>query len=119
MYLQVHNWTVEQTADWLGQIVELPQYVTCFSMNSVKGSDLPKYYFPIFNPRCFLITKMMNSRLATNNQFISTVLKIKDPIHIKKISLKAMDAVLFGPPKGAVYFQTLSDRKLLGLFQRN
>jgi stromal interaction molecule 1 len=42
--------------------------------------------------------------LATNNQFISGVLKIKDPIHIKKISLKAMDAVLFGPPKGELEF---------------
>lgn len=25
---------------------------------------------------------------------------IKDPIHKQKISLKAMDVVLFGPPKG-------------------
>lgn len=27
-------------------------------------------------------------------------LGIKDPIHKQKISLKAMDVVLFGPPKG-------------------
>ncbi|XP_059482239.1 stromal interaction molecule homolog isoform X2 [Neocloeon triangulifer] len=76
---EVHNWTTEQTTEWLVACVELPQYVELFTRNSIKGSDLP--------------------RLATNNQFIGTVLKIKDPIHIKKISLKAMDAVLFGPPK--------------------
>lgn len=29
-----------------------------------------------------------------------SVLGIKDPIHKQKIALKAMDAVLFGPPKG-------------------
>lgn len=27
-------------------------------------------------------------------------LGIKDPIHRQKITLKAMDVVLFGPPKG-------------------
>ncbi|XP_065345003.1 stromal interaction molecule homolog isoform X2 [Cloeon dipterum] len=76
---EVHNWTTEQTVEWLVTCVELPQYAHSFTMNSVKGFDLP--------------------RLATNTQFIMTVLKIKDPIHIKKISLKATDAVLFGPPK--------------------
>lgn len=40
-------------------------------------------------------------RLAVNNfHFVGTVLGIKDPIHKQKISLKAMDAVLFGPPRG-------------------
>lgn len=28
------------------------------------------------------------------------IIGIKDPIHKQKIALKAMDAVLFGPPKG-------------------
>lgn len=43
----------------------------------------------------------LNFRLAvTNSQFLSNVLGIKDPIHKQKISLKAMDVVLFGPPKG-------------------
>lgn len=32
--------------------------------------------------------------------YVSTVLGIKDPIHKQKIALKAMDAVLFGPPRG-------------------
>ncbi|CAO1399198.1 unnamed protein product [Diamesa serratosioi] len=31
--------------------------------------------------------------------FVSNVLGIKDPIHKQKIALKAMDAVLFGPPR--------------------
>lgn len=43
-------------------------------------------------------------RLATGNgQYITNVLGIKDPIHKQKIMLKAMDVVLFGPPKGKAY----------------
>ncbi|XP_017872806.1 PREDICTED: stromal interaction molecule homolog, partial [Drosophila arizonae] len=38
--------------------------------------------------------------LAVNNlHYVSNVLGIKDPIHKQKISLKAMDVVLFGPPR--------------------
>jgi len=33
-------------------------------------------------------------------QILTNVLGIKDPIHKQKIALKAMDVVLFGPPKG-------------------
>ena len=41
------------------------------------------------------------ARLAVNNNhYLSGVLGIKDPRHKQKIMLKAMDAVLFGPPKG-------------------
>lgn len=32
--------------------------------------------------------------------YVSTVLGIRDPIHKQKIALKAMDVVLFGPPRG-------------------
>jgi stromal interaction molecule 1 len=32
--------------------------------------------------------------------YLSSVLGIKDPIHKQTIALKAMDVVLFGPPKG-------------------
>lgn len=40
-------------------------------------------------------------RLAANNeQFLTKVLGIKDPKHRSKITIKAMDVVLFGPPKG-------------------
>ena len=42
----------------------------------------------------------MENRLAINNaQYLSSVLGIKDPIHRQKIAVKAMDVVLFGPPK--------------------
>lgn len=33
-------------------------------------------------------------------QYLVNTLGIKDPIHKQKIALKAMDIVLFGPPKG-------------------
>lgn len=43
-------------------------------------------------------------RLAVNNMhYLNNVLGIKDPIHKQKIALKAMDVVLFGPPKGNTY----------------
>lgn len=52
-----------------------------------------------------LITQMKPSlfphRLAVGNlQYLSNTLGIKDPIHKQKLALKAMDVVLFGPPKG-------------------
>ncbi|CAD7089747.1 unnamed protein product [Hermetia illucens] len=77
---EVHNWTVEQTTDWLAQSVQLPQYVDLFRLHKVTGAVLP--------------------RLAVNNMhYVSNVLGIKDPIHKQKIALKAMDVVLFGPPR--------------------
>ncbi|XP_068141488.1 stromal interaction molecule homolog isoform X2 [Drosophila tropicalis] len=77
---EVHNWTIEQTTDWLAQSVQLPQYVELFKAHKVTGAALP--------------------RLAVNNlHYVSNVLGIKDPIHKQKISLKAMDVVLFGPPR--------------------
>jgi stromal interaction molecule 1 len=36
--------------------------------------------------------------------YLGSVLGIKDPIHKQKIALKAMDVVLFGPPKGMVCY---------------
>jgi stromal interaction molecule 1 len=81
---EVHNWTVEQTTDWLIQSVQLPQYVGLFKKYKITGSVLP--------------------RLAVNNMhYINNVLGIKDTIHKQKIALKAMDAVLFGPPRGEFF----------------
>ncbi|KAL7648042.1 UNVERIFIED_CONTAM: hypothetical protein RMT77_001659 [Armadillidium vulgare] len=78
---EVHNWTVDQTVGWLQLSVELDQYMDAFYENAVNGSMLP--------------------RLATNNdQFLNRILGIKNPTHRSKISIKAMDIVLFGPPKG-------------------
>ncbi|XP_073951873.1 stromal interaction molecule homolog [Choristoneura fumiferana] len=77
---EVHNWTAEQTVEWLTQSVDLPQYRSVFLQHKVTGATLP--------------------RLAVNNmQYLSNVLGIKDPIHKQKLALKAMDVVLFGPPK--------------------
>ncbi|XP_055297506.1 stromal interaction molecule homolog isoform X6 [Sitodiplosis mosellana] len=77
---EVHNWTVEQTTDWLAESVQLPQYVEIFQKHKVNGQTLP--------------------RLAVHNMhYVSNVLGIRDPIHKQKIALKAMDVVLFGPPR--------------------
>jgi hypothetical protein len=42
MYLQVHNWTVEQTSEWLATNVELPQYIPNFIQHRVTGATLPR-----------------------------------------------------------------------------
>lgn len=79
--IKVHNWTTEQTTDWLAQSVQLPQYVDIFKQHKVTGASLP--------------------RLAVNNMhYVGNILGIRDPIHKQKIALKAMDVVLFGPPRG-------------------
>ncbi|XP_066999353.2 stromal interaction molecule homolog isoform X2 [Anabrus simplex] len=91
---EVHNWTVEQTSEWLATNVELPQYIPNFILHRVTGAMLP--------------------RLAVNNMhYLSNVLGIKDPIHKQKIALKAMDVVLFGPPKD--YGHALKDFILISL----
>lgn len=76
---EVHNWTVQETVEWLETYVELPQYAKSFLDNQVDGSALP--------------------RLASNMSYLSQILGIKDAIHRRKLSIKAMDAVLFGPHK--------------------
>ncbi|XP_077984889.1 stromal interaction molecule 2-like isoform X2 [Glandiceps talaboti] len=76
---EVYNWTVDETIEWLIHSVDLPQYTETFQNNAVDGPMLP--------------------RLAVNNQFLTTILGIKDTVHKHKINLKATDAVLFGAPK--------------------
>lgn len=77
---QVHNWTIGETVYWLVNYVELPEYSHLFEQRSINGTLLP--------------------RLATDSQFINK-LGITDPSAKKRISIKAMDVVLFGPPKFA------------------
>lgn len=42
---EVHNWTIEQTSEWLTTNVELPQYVPNFIQHRVTGATLPRFYF--------------------------------------------------------------------------
>lgn len=76
---EVHNWTTEETVQWLKECVELPQYEKNFRDFKVTGNTLP--------------------RIAANEpSFLSMQLKILDQRHKQKLNLKALDAVLFGPP---------------------
>lgn len=76
---EVHNWTLEDTILWLKESVELPQYERNFRDFRVNGNTLP--------------------RIAANEpSFMSQHLKIVDQRHKQKLNLKALDAVLFGPP---------------------
>lgn len=78
-YSEVHNWTVEQTVVWLQESVDLPQYVPVLIAHQVDGKQLP--------------------RIASDPNFLSRVLGVSNTIHRTKLSMKAMDVVLFGPPK--------------------
>ncbi|XP_029932178.1 stromal interaction molecule 2 isoform X2 [Myripristis murdjan] len=76
---EVHNWTMEDAVQWLKESVELPQYERNFRDFRVTGNTLP--------------------RIAANEpSFMSMQLKIIDQRHKQKLNLKALDAVLFGPP---------------------
>ncbi|XP_059577602.1 stromal interaction molecule 2 isoform X1 [Alligator mississippiensis] len=75
---EVHNWTQEETLQWLIDFVELPQYEKNFRDSNVKGTTLP--------------------RIAVNEPaFMISHLKITDRSHRQKLQLKALDVVLFGP----------------------
>jgi len=76
---EVYNWTVDQTVDWLSYNVDLPQYAATFIANNVDGTKLPL--------------------AASDPSFLSKRLGITNSIHKSKVTLKAMDVVLFGPPK--------------------
>nr|CDS31845.1 stromal interaction molecule 1 [Hymenolepis microstoma] len=75
-----HNWTVSETVKWLTDIVELPEYSQIFSDNMVDGESIPRF-------------------VSRNAKFLSDELGIKNSLHRRKLSLKAMDLILFGPPK--------------------
>ncbi|MBN3311338.1 STIM2 protein, partial [Amia calva] len=76
---EVHNWTVDETVQWLIEIVELPQYENNFRDYNVNGNTLP--------------------RIAANEpSFMTSQLKILDQRHKQKLNLKSLDVVLFGPP---------------------
>lgn len=75
----MHNWTVDQTVEWLVTNVDLPQYKEVFIKEGVTGNQLPK--------------------AAVDPNYLQQQLGIASSLHRSKISLKAMDVVLFGPPK--------------------
>lgn len=75
----VFNWTNENVLEWLESYVELPQYSSAFRENQITGRQLP--YVAI------------NSGLILQNSLLIT-----DSRHKKKIQLRAMDIILFGPP---------------------
>ena len=59
--------------------MELPQYADLFRRHGVNGSRLPQ--------------------VAVSTGYLAKEVGITNPIHRSKITLKAMDVVLFGPPK--------------------
>ena len=65
---EVHNWTVDQTIEWLDKSCELPQYADHFRRHKVTGAKLPL--------------------VAVGGSFLNKVLGITNPIHRSKITLK-------------------------------
>lgn len=99
---EVHNWTVDQTVEWLDKSCGLSQYEQHFRVHHVTGNKLPL--------------------VAVGGSYLSKVVGISNPIHRSKITLKAMDVVLFGPPKEPsstlkdVILTVLLSCALIGLF---
>ena len=87
------NWTAEQVSTWVAVSVELPQYAPVFARRGVNGSDLPL--------------------VAASPQYLSKALGIANPIHRSKLALKAMDVVLFGPPRENGYVKDIVLTSLL------
>ncbi|XP_071088690.1 stromal interaction molecule 1-like isoform X4 [Haliotis cracherodii] len=79
---EVYNWTNDDVLEWLECHVELPQYIEIFHTKMVDGTSLPRLAY-------------------SNSNFYTTTLGIKNAVHKQKMSVKAMDAVLFGAPKKA------------------
>ncbi|CDS35874.1 stromal interaction molecule 1 [Echinococcus multilocularis] len=75
-----HNWTVTETVRWLSEHVELPEYGDLFLQYKVDGESIPRL-------------------VSRNMKFLTDELGIKNSLHRRKLSLKAMDLILFGPPK--------------------
>ncbi|BFZ24132.1 hypothetical protein BsWGS_27171 [Bradybaena similaris] len=75
----VYNWTVNDVIEWLVEDVDLPQYSQTFHNFAIDGSVLP--------------------RLVNSTSPLLASLGIRNPVHKQKLSLKAMDTVLFGAPK--------------------
>ena len=84
----VFNWTTDDVVFWLTNHVHLPQYAELFRRHKITGRLLPK--------------------LATNSgQILQSVLFITDGQHRQKIQLRAMDAILFGPPHSSGYWKDI------------
>ncbi|KAL5112574.1 hypothetical protein TcWFU_007729 [Taenia crassiceps] len=75
-----HNWTVVETVRWVSEYVELPEYGDLFLQYKVDGESIPRL-------------------VSRNMKFLTDELGIKNSLHRRKLSLKAMDLILFGPPK--------------------
>ncbi|TPP60337.1 Stromal interaction molecule [Fasciola gigantica] len=80
MHFTASNWTAKQTIRWLVDCVDLPQYESIFLRYSITGKALPLL-------------------AMSNGSFLTDVLMIRNPIHKKKIMVKALDTILFGPPR--------------------
>ena len=76
---EVYNWTTNQVVDWVVKNVELPQYEKNIRKAGLNGTHLPK--------------------AAVSTSFLLKVVGVSSPIHRSKFTLKAMDIVLFGPPR--------------------
>lgn len=114
----VHNWTQDVVLRWLREFVELPQYEKNFKEFKVNGNTLPRwgcdwhhYYASKGNKSYYHSELVLTSvcRIAANEpSFLSFHLRIQDQRDKQKLNIKALDAVLFGPPTRKDQFLPLS-----------
>ena len=74
---EVHNWTVEQTTEWLSANVELPQYVDNFIKHRVTGAYLPRFVDGIDAP-CSFYSKYLHMYVCICNcRYVIKIIKFK------------------------------------------
>ena len=56
-------------------------------------------HIPKYKIKHLFLFQFQLPQLATSSSYLSKVVGVTNPIHRSKITLKAMDVVLFGPPK--------------------
>ena len=76
---KVHNWTNLELITWLENECEISEYTETFKIRNFTGAILP--------------------RLALSDFSFLKQIGIRSFIHRRRIMLKAMDAVLYGPPR--------------------
>lgn len=95
-FSKVYNWTVDDVLDWLVNDVQLGQYSEQFRINAVDGKTLP--------------------RLASTSTYVTKILGIKNAVHSKKVTVKAMDVVLFGSSNSMYYVTHDSNHEINTFF---
>ncbi|PAA91868.1 hypothetical protein BOX15_Mlig005462g1, partial [Macrostomum lignano] len=84
-----YNWTADEVSAWTEQQVGLPELAVTMRHLGIDGPHLP------------LLTEPGSHHHQAQSPALSALLRALTPAHRRRLAIKAMDLVLFGPPKKA------------------